>query len=234
MNNILIKVHSTLLTITLVKKREEKNLNNTNIIDTKELLFSYEYIKDNIELVSSFLNTIIIKNNIDKVRVNNIELTTLTLDIIKDIKNIKKLLIKEDKTITYDIFMKLLDNKTLEYINCYDIPPYLLERLDINKNLKIDMRCEMFFMSKFMEDNNLSRYSDIYYKKYIVITKSFNKNELEEFKTFLKINNHLKEIHIKKYTNDLIYSIIDLFIEFNIKDKIIIFYENNDINIIVN
>jgi len=234
MNNILIKVHSTLLTITLVKKHEEKNLNNTNIIDTKELLFSYDYIKDNIELVSSFLNTIIIKNNIDKIRVNNIELTTLTLDIIKDIKNIKKLLIKEDKTLTYDIFMKLLDNKTLEYINCYDIPPYLLERLDINKNLKIDMRCEMFFMSKFMEDNKLSRYSDIYYKKSVVITKSFNNRELDEFKTFLKINNHLKEIHIKNYTNDLIYSIIDLFKEYNLKNKIIVFYENNNINIIVN
>jgi len=234
MNNILIKVHSTLLTITLVKKREEKNLNNTNIIDTKELLFSYDYIKDNLDLVSSFLNTIIIKNNIDKIRVNNIELTTLTLDIIKDIKNIKKLLINEDKTLTYDIFMKLLDNNTLEYVNCYDIPPYLLERLDINKKLKIDMRCEMFFMSKFMEDNNLNRYSDIYYKKSVVITKSFSKNELEEFKTFLKINNHLKEIHIKNYTNDLLYSIIDLFKEFNIKNKVIIFYENNNINIIVN
>ena len=234
MNNILIKVHSTLLTITLVNKREEKNLNNTNIIDTKKLLFSYDYNKDNIELVSSFLNTIIIKNNIDKIRVNNIELTTLTLDIIKDIKNIKKLLIKEDKTITYDIFMKLLDNKTLEYINCYDIPPYLLERLDINKNLKVDMRCEMFFMSKFMEDNKLSRYSDIYYKKSVVISKSFNTRELDEFKTFLKINNHLKEIHIKNYTNDLIYSIIDLFKEYNLKNKVIIFYENNNIDIIVN
>lgn len=234
MDNILIKIHSTLLTISLVKKREDKNLNNTNIIDTKELLFSKSYIIDNIELVSSFLNTIIIKNNIDKVRVNNIELTTLTLDIIKDIKNIKKLLIKEDKTLTYDIFMKLLDNKTLEYINCYDIPPYLLERLDINKNLKIDMRCEMFFISKFMEDNKLTRYSDIYYKKSIVITKNFDKKEIEDFKTFLKINNHLKEIHIKNYANDLIYSIIDLFIEFNINNKVIVFYENNNINVIVN
>jgi len=234
MNNILIKVNPTLLTITLVKKHEEKNLNNTDIIDTKELLFSYDYIKDNIELVSSFLNTIVIKNNIDKIRVNNIELTTLTLDIIKDIKNIKKLLIKEDKTITYDIFMKLLDNKTLEYINCYDIPPYLLERLDINKNLKIDMRCEMFFMSKFMEDNSLSRYSDIYYKKTIIFTQSFNKRELNEFKTFLKINNYLKEIHIKNYSNDLIYSVMDLFKEFNVKNKVIIFYENNNIDVIVN
>ena len=84
MKNILIKINSTLLTISLVNKKENKNLNNTNIIDTKELLFSTSYIKENIELVSSFLNTIILKNKIDKIRVNNIELTTLTLDLIKN------------------------------------------------------------------------------------------------------------------------------------------------------
>ena len=234
MNNILIKINSTLLTLSHVKTKEKKNLNNTNIIDTKELLFSYQYVKDNLELVSSFLNTIIIKNKIDKVRVNNIELTTLTLDLIQNSKNIKKLLISEDKTLDYEIFLKLLDNQTLEYINCYDIPPFLLERLDINKNLKIDIRCEMFFLSKFMEDNKLIKYSDIYYKKNVVINKNFDKKEIEDFKTFLKINKYLKEIHIKNYTNDLIYSIIDLFKEHNLNNKIIVFYENNNINIIVN
>ena len=192
MKNILIKINSTLLTISLVNKKENRNLNNTNIIDTKELLFSTSYIKENIELVSSFLNTIILKNKIDKVRVNNIELTTLTLDLIKNSNTIKKLLISEDKLLTYDIFMKLLDNNTLEYINCYDIPPYLLEKLDMNKNIKIDVRSEIFFVSKFMEDNKLYKYSDIYYKKKIVITKNFDKRELEDFKTFIKINKYLK------------------------------------------
>jgi len=234
MNNVLIKVNSSLLTFTIVKKKDERNLNNTNIINTKELLFSIDYIKYNIELVSSFLKTIIIKNNIDKVRVNNIELVVLVLDLINKIDNIKKMLISEDKTLDYQIFMKLLDNHSLEYLNCYDIPPYLLERLDINKNLKIDMRCEIFFMSKFMEDNKLYKYSDIYYKKTIVINKNFDLKELEEFKTFIRINNYLKEIHIKNYTNELIYSIIDLFKEYNLKNKIIVFYENNNINIIVN
>ena len=234
MNNILIKINNTLLTISLVNKKENKNLNNTNIIDTKELLFSKSYIKDNIELVSSFLNTIILKNKIDKVRVNNIELTTLTLNLIYNSTTIKKLLISEDKIIDYEIFMKLLDNKYLEYVNCYDIPPYLLERLDINKNIKVDVRSEIFFVSKFMEDNKLYKYSDIYYKKKIVITKNFDKRELEDFKAFIKINRYLKEIHIKNYTNDLIYSTIDIFKEYKLKDKIIVFYENDNVNVIVN
>lgn len=234
MDNILIKINSTLLTIGLVKKRDNRNLNNTNIIDTKELLFSYEYIRDNIELVSSFLNTIILKNKVDKVRVNNIELTTLTLDLIHKTSTIKKLLISEDKIINYDIFMKLLDNEYLEYVNCYDIPPYLLDRIDINKNIKIDVRSEIFFVSKFMEDNKLYKYSDIYYKKKIIISKNFDKREIDDFRTFIKINKYLKEVHIKNYTNDLIYSVIDIFKEYNLKDKIIVFYENNNVDVIVN
>lgn len=234
MDNILIKINSTLLTIGLVKKRDNRNLNNTNIIDTKKLLFSYEYIRDNIELVSSFLNTIILKNKVDKVRVNNIELTTLTLDLIHNSSTVKKLLISEDKIINYDIFMKLLDNEYLEYVNCYDIPPYLLDRIDINKNIKIEVRSEIFFVSKFMEDNKLYKYSDIYYKKKIIISKNFDKREIDDFRTFIKINKYLKEVHIKNYTNDLIYSVIDIFKEYNLKDKIIVFYENNNVDVIVN
>ncbi len=234
MNNILIKVNSNLLTLSHVTKKEDKNLNNTNIIDTKELLFSYQYIIDNLDLVSSFLNTIILKNNISKIRVSNIEIVSISLDLIKNSKTITQMLISDNESVTYDIFLKLLDNNTLTYLNCYDIPPYLLERLDINKNLKIDIRSEMFFISKFMDDNKLYKYSDIYYKKSIVINQVFEKKDLEDFKTFLKINKYLKAIHLKSYSNDLIYSIIDAFKELNINNKIIVFYENNNINIIAN
>lgn len=233
MNNILIKISSNLLTFSLTKKNNE-DLNNTNIISTKELYFDLDYIKENIELVSSFLNTIIIKNNIDKVRIDNIIIVCLVLDLVNN-SNIKKILISENKSINYDIFLKILNNQNLEYLNCYDIPPFLFERLNVNNaNLKIDVRSEIFFLSKFMEDNKLYKYSDIYYKKNIVINSNFNPQELEDFKTFMRINNCLKEIHIKNYTNDLIYSIINIFKENNIKDKIIVFYENKNINIIVN
>ncbi len=233
MNNVLIKISSNLLTFSLTKKNNE-DLNNTNIISTKELYFDLYYIKDNKELVTSFLNTIIIKNNIDKIRIDNISIVCLVLDLVNNI-NIKKILVSENKSINYDIFLKLLNNQNLEYLNCYDIPPFLFERLNINNpNLKIDVRSEIFFLSKFMEDNKLYKYSDIYYKKNIIINSNFNPQELEDFKTFIKINNCLKEIHIKNYTNDLIYSIIDVFKENNIKDKIIVFYENKNINIIVN
>ena len=84
MNNILIKVNSTLLTLSHVKSKENKNLNNTNIIDTKELLFSYQYVKDNLELVIEVLDN----NEITNKLINSM------LDLLKDLekqypKNIK-------------------------------------------------------------------------------------------------------------------------------------------------
>ena len=178
MNNILIKINSSLLTFTIVKNKENKNLNNTNIIDTKKLVFSHDYIFENKELVISFLNTIIIKNKIEKVRVNDISLCVIALDLINNSSCVKKLMISEDKTITYDIFLKLLDNDYINYINCYDIPNYLLEKLDLNKKLKVEVRSEIFFMSKFMEDNKLYKYSDIYYKKNIVLSENFDLKEI--------------------------------------------------------
>ena len=40
----------------LIKDTPKEDLNKTNVIDTKELVFSDVYIKNNLELVSSFLN----------------------------------------------------------------------------------------------------------------------------------------------------------------------------------
>ena len=189
MKNILIKINSTLLTISLVNKRDNKNLNNTNIIDTKELLFSYEYIRDNIELVSSFINTIILKNKVDKVRVNNIELTTLTLDLIHNSTTIKKLLISEDKIINYDIFMKLLDNNNLEYINCYDIPPYLLDRIDIH----IEVTPVKY--QKLQEDVKIESSSEI--KKRVNEARKLQINRYKEYNLYS--NAELTPSLIEKY-----------------------------------
>ena len=117
MDNILIKISSSLLTFNSIKKGYE-NLNNTNIINTKKLVFSHDFINENKELVISFLNTIIIKNKIDRIRIDDISLCTIALDLINNNSNIKKLVITEYKTITYDIFLKLLDNDYIDYINC--------------------------------------------------------------------------------------------------------------------
>ena len=63
MNKIVFKIVKNEIIVSLLNKDIKENLNNTNVINTKETYFSINYINENVELVSSFLNVIIIKNN---------------------------------------------------------------------------------------------------------------------------------------------------------------------------
>ncbi len=233
-NKIVFKIVKDCLIASLYKKEfKEENLNNTNVIDTKEMIFSEEYINDNLELVSSFLNVVIIKREVTKVIIKNYDLCLLCLSILDKIPNIKELTIKEDKIISYSIFLKLLENNYLTKIDIYDIPPYLLERLDINKKLEVNIRSEILFVSNFMEQNNLNTYSDIFYERKIVINK-FEPNDFEEFNSFIAINKKLKIIEFNYIDEELFPFILNKLIAFNKKGiKIIINEGPNDVKKII-
>lgn len=219
----------------LIKDTPKEDLNKTNVIDTKELVFSDVYIKNNLELVSSFLNVIIIKRKINTVCIRDFELITVILDIINTITNITNLIIKPDESINYDIFLKLLDNNYLENLEVYDFPRILLDRLDTNKKIVVKTRTEILFVSNFMKVNNLNTYSDIYYKKNIVIS-DFTSDDKNDIVTFIKINKYLKEINFKNFSVSAFDFMMNLLIQ-NAKEDIKISFEydnlkDTDINVI--
>lgn len=219
----------------LIKDTPKEDLNKTNVIDTKELVFSDVYIKNNLELVSSFLNVIIIKRKINTVCIRDFELITVILDIINTIPNITNLIIKPDESINYDIFLKLLDNNYLENLEVYDFPRILLDRLDTNKKIVVKTRTEILFVSNFMKVNNLNTYSDIYYKKNIVIS-DFTSDDKNDIVTFIKINKYLKEINFKNFNVSAFDFMMNLLIQ-NAKEDIKISFEydnlkDTDINVI--
>lgn len=219
----------------LLKDTPKEDLNKTNVIDTKELVFSDVYIKNNLELVSSFLNVIIIKRKINTVCIRDFELITIILDIINTIPNITNLIIKPDESINYDIFLKLLDNNYLENLEVYDFPRILLDRLDTNKKIVVKTRTEILFVSNFMKVNNLNTYSDIYYKKNIVIS-DFTSDDKNDIVTFIKINKYLKEINFKNFSVSAFDFVMNLLIQ-NAKEDIKISFEydnlkDTDINVI--
>lgn len=219
----------------LIKDTPKEDLNKTNVIDTKELIFSDVYIKNNLELVSSFLNVIIIKRKINTVCIRDFELITVILDIINTIPNITNLIIKPDESINYDIFLKLLDNNYLENLEVYDFPRILLDRLDTNKKIVVKTRTEILFVSNFMKVNNLNTYSDIYYKKNIVIS-DFTSDDKNDIVTFIKINKYLKEINFKNFSVSAFDFMMNLLIQ-NAKEDIKISFEydnlkDTDINVI--
>ena len=219
----------------LLKDTPKEDLNKTNVIDTKELVFSDVYIKNNLELVSSFLNVIIIKRKINTVCIRDFELITVILDIINTIPNITNLIIKPDESINYDIFLKLLDNNYLENLDVYDFPRILSDRLDTNKKIVVKTRTEILFVSNFMKVNNLNTYSDIYYKKNIIIS-DFTSDDKNDIVTFIKINKYLKEINFKNFSVSAFDFMMNLLIQ-NAKEDIKISFEydnlkDTDINVI--
>jgi len=59
MNKISVVIHNGYLSFNKFNKTtKEEDLNNTNVIDTKNIKFTEDYILSNLELVSAFLNLI--------------------------------------------------------------------------------------------------------------------------------------------------------------------------------
>jgi sortase B len=212
---------------------DKKGLNNTNVIDTKELKFSPEYIKDNSDLVSTFLNVVIIKKNITTCIINTTECIEDLVGLVNSWEKITKLIFKEDISINFAIFMKLLDNNYLKTMECYNMPSYLMERLDMNKKVKIITREKKLYESRFMKENLMSSYSDIYYKKNIIISTPFDEKELVELQNFMAINNSLKSIRIINFTNEAIAVILNEIKNYKKRNIVISIDEKgNDLNVI--
>ena len=226
MNKIVFKIIKNEIIVSLLNKDFKENLNNTNVINTKETYFSINYINENVELVSSFLNVIIIKNNIHKFIVNNEEATLITLKIIKNINKIDEIYLNYDNTLKYDEFIELLNNNYLKVINLFDIPNYLLEMIDVNKNLKVTIRNEILFTSNFMEINNINTYSDIFYKKEIYINE-FKDRDYLDFDSFIQINKYLKIINFNYFSKRQFDYIFNKLIKLNLKNIKINFNEAN-------
>ena len=228
------KISKETISINTTKRAiDKKGLNNTNVIDTQELKFSPEYIIENKDLVSTFLNVIILKQDINTCNINTMDCIDHILDLVNTWEKITKITFKEDETINYSTFMKLLENNYLKELECYNMPPYLVERLDMNKHIKIRTREKYDNNSRFMKENFLNSYSDIFYKKTIIITSTFNDKEIQDFRNFMAINNNLKQIRFISYTNEAMAIVLNEIKKYQKKNVTIIMDErNNDLNVI--
>ena len=228
------KISKDSISINKIKRTiDKKGLNNTNVIDTRELKFSPEYIKENKDLVATFLNVVILKKNINTCIINTTECLEDLVELVNSWEKINKLVFKEDFTIDFSVFMKLLDNNYLKTMECYNMPSYLMERLDMNKKMKIITREKKKYQSKFMNENLLSSYSDIYYKKSIFITAPFDEKELVELQNFMAINNSLRTIRIINFSNEAIAVVLNEIKNYKKRNVVIsIDQKGNDLDMI--
>lgn len=200
-----------------------KNINNTNIITDDDLIFDSKYLKNNMNLVAGFLNVIVTNEKVTNAIVKDESLILLTFDLLNMIPSITYLLIQPEIPIDYKMHLAILKNDTLKTINCYNIPTYLLERIDTTKSVKIETRNEVFFISNFIRINNLNNYSDVFYKKKLIINYDFNEADWSDFETFLTINSYLKVLYFEYISLNLIKNVMKYLKEYkksNIKINI--------------
>ena len=200
MKKVLIGIKDCALTLSYRKTpiKNDSNLLNTNVITDNELIFSDEYILENKKIVTSFVRELINQYNIKQLIIKESELTFMAIDLINNSDKIKAIFFREEKQLSYEICEKVLTNHNIRIINCYSMPPYMIECFD-KKGVKTESRSEIMFTSPFMQGNNLLQYSKIFYKMSVRIELPLKDSNFDDFKIFCKINKYLRTIHVNKF-----------------------------------
>ncbi len=234
MGKILFQIKDNSLYVKLRKRlnTEQKNLINTNVISQNELVFSEEYIKENLKLIHNFVKELVKSYNLDTLIIKESTIATTILQIIANITEIKNLYLLEESILTYDICDKIIKTNTISYVSLYNLPTFLLEMLDKEK-IKVDSRNEILFLSNFMEDNNLQNFSSLYYKTSITINLPMTENDEEDFNSFININKYLKTIYINKLNKNDLENILEILYTHRLRNIKILIEDNiHDIELI--
>lgn len=221
---ILLQNHSLYFSY---KHREKirEDLMNTNIISDSELVFSDDYITTNEKIVIPFFKELCSMNNINTLVFQNTELACFILPYYKGIKNITTVKIKKEENISYKLCEILIKIKTINQLDCYSIPNFMLELLDKHQ-ITVNTHSEVLDVSPFMQQNKLTNYSTIFYKKTIQIYHDLNDEDKNDIISFLRINRYLKIIKIAKLNKEDLEWILEKLKEEHFKNIYIELYED--------
>lgn len=226
MNKILISVDKNCLNFSKYNREiSAENLNNTNVINTKNLKFTDEYIMENIELMSTFLSLVILKFKINKAVIKSLEISETVLTLINKLESIDNIKFTEDKELTYTACTLLLQNKNLINIECYKLPIIMFYKFD--KDL-IQTRCEILSKSEFIKINNINTFSDVFNKDKIIIGEQLTLDDVNDLVCFLNNNKNLKKIEFKKYNKKNLEATLVLLKQNGLKRVNVIIYENKE------
>lgn len=202
-------------------------LNRTNVLDLHEIVLSDSFISENYNFIYNFIKNKIIRDHITKVFIDKENVDKIVFKIIKNIDTINYIYINEEKKIDIELFNYILDNKNIKTINCYDINIITFERLNMSRKIKIITRKKYCDNTYIYRINNMSTYSDVFYKEDIIIDKLLRKNELNKLNEFLNINKHLRKIQIKYFDKNNLIKILNLLKNNNISNISIDILEND-------
>jgi len=225
MRKIVISIqNSTLIFSYKTSQAIREDLMNTNIISDSELVFSDDYIIQNKKLVLPFFEELCEMNSIDTISFQNNNLANFLIDLFTKIK-IRKVKVKKQENATFELCEKLIQKKGIKEFECFNLPSFLLEMLD-NKGIKVITHSEIFYISPFMQQNEMNDYSKIYYQKKIKFYHKLNDEDKDDFFSFLKINHYLKLISMMEFYRGDLEFILESLKTFRVKNVYIEIHEN--------
>lgn len=224
---ILIKFNNNFIQFYDYNDYKIDELSRTNILDLNEIVLSDTFIDENYNFIFNYIKNKIIKDSIHKVYLDKANINKTVFKLIYNITHLNYIYINEMKKIDIEIFKYILDNKNIKTIDCYDINEITFERLNLSRKVKIITRkkyCSDNYIYRF---NNLNTYSDIYYKKELIIDKLLQSKDLNQLKDFFKINKNLKTIYFKYFNKNNINDILNIIKKYNKKNIRIEIIEND-------
>ncbi len=226
MKKILIKIQDNSL---VVKERiklstEYKSILNTNVISCNELVFSDDYIENNKKIVATFLDELTKNYNVDTIILENNSFALLFLDILKNNKQIRTVIFKEECPITFHMCEQIMKSY-IKSVNCYTLQPFMIEYLD-KYEIVVESRNEILFLSNFMIENNLNKFSSLFYKISLKIDFPMSNQDEQDFEAFCKINKYLKVIDVNAINKNDLEFLITTLKKNNKKNIKIVIHEN--------
>lgn len=233
MKKILIKIKDNTIIIKEKVKlsTEYKNILNTNVISCNELVFSDDYINDNKKIVATFINELTKTYNIDTAIITNNSFALIFLELFKNNKQITTLILKDETPLTFAICEAIMKSN-IKNVNCYALQPFMIEYLD-KYEILVESRNEILFLSNFMIENDLNKFSSLFYKMTLKIEFPMSIQDEDDFIAFCKINKYLKTIDVNTVNKHDIEFLITTLKKNNKKNIKIVIHENvNDIETI--
>ncbi len=205
--------------------KRSQTLNNAKVLSSNDLLFTEDYIKKNEKLVSLFIIELCQEKNVYRVTFETNELALLLIDLFKKNSYVTAICIRENAPISFALYEKVIENKNINYIEAHSIQNFMIELFD-KVGIRSESRSEIFYPSYFMQNNNLTSFSKIFYKMNIHVSKEFTTEDEDDFLAFCNLNKYLKTIHLDIFSKKDLETIIDTLIKNKIKNIKILIYEN--------
>ena len=223
--NIRIKKVGKQLDIKELKQVDKNNLNVTNIWDFKEIIFEDEKLKD--AFIIDFLKELFIKEQIEKVNFEKVELLKTFVPIIDTVSTIETLKFQSNKKLDIDNYEFIKALRYVKKIECFTMSDMLLNELN-KLNIEVIYRKKEFIKSDFMIVNDLSTIPKIINKKKVIIYDTFKNDDLEDYRTFISANKSLTTIDIIGINEQLLKNILIYTLLSNKKNINVIIYQKGE------